>query len=58
MIGSENNVKSLQELGFRNIYKMVLEGAKDAGRSHKEQVDKAYKTAQLQTINITRRKSL
>lgn len=54
--GFENNVKSLQELGFRNIYKMVLEGAKDAGEATKEQVDKAYKTAQLQTIRYNKKK--
>ncbi|WP_213818959.1 toprim domain-containing protein [Garciella nitratireducens] len=54
--GFENNVKSLQELGFRNIYKMVLEGVKDAGEATKEQVDKAYKTAQLQTIRYNKKK--
>ena len=54
--GFENNVKNLQELGFRNIYKMVLEGAKDAGEATKEQVDKAYKTAQLQTIRYNKKK--
>ena len=54
--GFENNVKSLQELGFRNIYKMILEGVKDAGEATKEQVDKAYKTAQLQTIRYNKKK--
>jgi len=54
--GFENNVKSLQELGFKNIYKMVIEGAKDAGEATKEQVDKAYKTAQLQTIRYNKKK--
>ena len=28
----EKNVKSLQELGFKNIYKMIIEGVKDAGK--------------------------
>ncbi len=54
--GFENNVKSLQELGFRNIYKMILEGAKDAGEATKEQADKAYKTAQLQAIKYNKKK--
>ena len=46
----------LQELGFKNIYKMVIEGAKDAGEATKEQVDKAYKTAHLQTIRYRKKK--
>jgi 5S rRNA maturation endonuclease (ribonuclease M5) len=52
----ENNVKSLQELGFRYIYKMVLEEAKDAGEAKKEQVDKAYKSAQLQPIRYDKKR--
>ena len=35
---------------------MVLEGAKDAGEATKEQVDKAYKTAQLQAIKYNKKK--
>jgi DNA primase len=54
--GFENNVKSLQELGFKNIYKMLLEGAKDAGEATKEQVDKAYKSAQLQPIRYDKKR--
>lgn len=52
----ENNVKSLQDLGFRYIYKMIIEGAKDAGEATKEQVDKAYRTAQLQPIRYSRKR--
>lgn len=52
----ENNVKTLQKLGFRYIYKMVLEEAKDAGEAKKEQVDKAYKSAQLQPIRYDKKR--
>lgn len=54
--GFENNVKSLQELGFRHIFKMSVVGAKDVGEATKEQVDKAYNTAQLQSIRYSKKK--
>lgn len=53
----ENNVKMLQEIGFKNVYKMVLEdGAKDAAEANKEQVDDAYKNAQLQPIKYKKKR--
>ena len=52
----ENNVKSLQELGFRCIYKMIIDGAKDAGEATKGQVDKAYNDAQLQPIRYGKKR--
>ena len=52
----EKNVKSLQELGFKNIYKMIIEGVKDAGEATKEQVDKAYKSAQLQSVRYEKKR--
>ena len=54
--GFENNIKSLQELGFKNIYKMVIDGVKDAGEATKKQIDKAYKIAQLQAIRYNKKK--
>jgi DNA primase len=45
---AENNIQQLQELGFINIYKMALQGVKDAAEASKEQVDNAYCAAELQ----------
>lgn len=52
----ETNVKKLQELGFTHIYKMLLDGAKDAGEATKAQVDEAYRKAALVPIKYKKKK--
>ncbi|MGL4731532.1 MAG: toprim domain-containing protein [Clostridium sp.] len=51
----ETNVKKLQELGFTQIYKMVLDGVKDAGGATKAQVDEAYRKAQLVPVKYKKK---
>lgn len=54
----ETNVEKLQELGFTQIYKMVLEGANDAGEATKAQVDEAYRKATLVPIKYKKKKAV
>lgn len=52
----EENVRKLQELGFKNVYKMILVGAKDAAEATSEQVYVAYENAELQSIRYSEKK--
>lgn len=52
----EENVKKLQELGFKNIYKMILKNGKDAAEATKEEVDYAYNSSELQCVRYTQKK--
>lgn len=52
----EKNVKELQEVGFKNVYKMILTEGKDAGEATKEQVDQAYKLAEPQDVRYKKKR--
>ncbi|MBH1941085.1 toprim domain-containing protein [Mobilitalea sibirica] len=52
----EGNVKKLQELGFKNIYKMILKNGKDAAEATKEEVDYAYNRSELQSVRYSEKK--
>lgn len=52
----EKNVQLLQEVGFTNVYKIILQDAKDAAEATKIQVDDAYRNSQLQTIRYKKKR--
>ncbi|MFL0270116.1 toprim domain-containing protein [Candidatus Clostridium radicumherbarum] len=54
--GMETNIKHLQELGFTQLYKMVLKNGNDAADSCYQQVKDAYSEAELIPIKYNKKK--